>query len=100
MKQILIVCNMGISSTLLKKEIEKEADNDEVKVHVSDVAGVDELMEAEKVDAILVSPQIGFLETTYQRKYGDLAYVTLIDDADFVNLNGKAILAKTLKAID
>lgn len=90
---------MGISSTLLKKEIEKETKDDEVKVHVSDVAGVDELMETEKVDAILVSPQIGFLETTYQRKYGAQTYVTLIDDADFVNLNGKAILDKTFEAI-
>ena len=103
MKQILLVCSAGMSTSLLVTKMEKAAAamGDEVEIFALPIS------EGEKrvgdVDCILLGPQVRFQKNTIEklaagRKKGPIP-VEVIDMRDYGTMNGKAVFEMAKKLI-
>ena len=101
MKKIMLVCEMGFSTSMmevaLKKEIEKQGLDAEVEAF-----GIPSLAsEIANHDYILLGPQISFRENEFKKKYPEKADVmSTINPADFAFLNAKKILETVMKVLN
>lgn len=97
MKQILLVCSVGMSTSLLVTKMEKAAAamGDEVEIFALPIS------EGEKrvgdVDCILLGPQVRFQKNTIEKAM-DAAGVSkpcdVIDMKDYGMMNGEAVYKK------
>ena len=103
MKQILLVCSAGMSTSLLVTKMEKAAAamGDEVEIFALPIS------EGEKrvgdVDCILLGPQVRFQKGAIEklaagRKKGPIP-VEVIDMRDYGTMNGKAVFEMARKLI-
>ena len=103
MKQILLVCSAGMSTSLLVTKMEKAAAamGDEVEIFALPIS------EGEKrvgdVDCILLGPQVRFQKSAIEklaagRKAGPIP-VDVIDMRDYGTMNGKAVFEKALSLL-
>ena len=93
MKQILLVCSAGMSTSLLVTKMEGAAKD----------AGYDAPRVLEDVDVILLGPQVRFQKGAIEklaagRKKGPIP-VEVIDMRDYGTMNGKAVFEMARKLI-
>lgn len=99
MKKILLVCNAGMSTSLLVKKMQLAAQTlgSEVEIEAKS------LTEAKKdfgdVQIILLGPQIRYELKNVKTLAGDIP-VEAIDMRDYGLMNGEKILEKALKVIE
>ena len=64
MKKIMLVCSAGMSTSMLVSRMLKVADekNIEVSIFAKAEAQAEEVLETEKIDLVLLGPQVKFLE--------------------------------------
>ena len=70
MKKIMLVCSAGMSTSMLVSRMLKVADekNIEVSIFAKAEAQAEEVLETEKIDLVLLGPQVKFLEEKYKEK--------------------------------
>lgn len=104
MKQILLVCSAGMSTSLLVTKMEaaaKEAGID-VKIFALPFANAESVIE--DVDCVLLGPQVRFQKAAIEklaknRKNGPIP-VDVIDMRDYGTMNGKAVFETARKLIN
>ena len=103
MKQILLVCSAGMSTSLLVTKMEKAAAamGDEVEIFALPIS------EGEKrvadVDCILLGPQVRFQKSTIEKAMASAGVTKpcdVIDMKDYGTMNGKAVFAMAKKMIE
>lgn len=100
MIKILVVCDMGMTSSLIKQKMNKAASDKNIEVEV-EACPIEELENyLDGTQAILVSPQIRFRIDEIKNEVGDNIVVQLIDTRDYGLGRGNKILEKTLQAIN
>ncbi|WP_017470392.1 PTS sugar transporter subunit IIB [Amphibacillus jilinensis] len=104
MKNILLVCAVGMSSSILVNRMIKAASEKEedILVHACGMADIEKFIE--EVDVLLIGPQIAYVETQLQSKYGTPLSmpmpIKVISSKDYSTMNGTSVLEKALKAIE
>ena len=98
MKQILLVCSAGMSTSLLVTKMEAGYDAKIFALPFSDAPRV-----LEDVDVILLGPQVRFQKSAIEklaagRKKGPIP-VEVIDMRDYGTMNGKAVFEMAKKLI-
>lgn len=93
MKQIMLVCNAGMSTSLLVTKMEAAAADQgyDAKIWAVPVSEVDQEMAANQVDVLMVGPQVRFMLTEYQNKFEPGTKVTDINMMDYGVMNGEAV---------
>ena len=88
MKKILLVCNAGISTSILVSKMKKaaQAQGIDVSIQVKSMTGVKDVIQ--DMDIVLLAPQIGYEQKKLQDLAGDIP-VEKVDVRDFGILNGK-----------
>ena len=104
MKQILLVCSAGMSTSLLVTKMEAAAKDEGYECKIFALPFSDAPRVLEDVDVILLGPQVRFQKSAIEklaagRKAGPIP-VDVIDMIDYGTMNGKAVFAMAKKMIE
>ncbi len=98
MKNILLICSAGMSTSLMVKKMQDTAaarGEDVVIWSVPDAAAKDNVS---KADVILLGPQIRFMSDQIKELAGDKP-VEVINMRDYSLMNGEAVLNQAMNLI-
>lgn len=98
MKNVLIVCNAGMSSNLLVTKMQKYAmkNNFNTNIEAVSVEVADRVITSENIDVVLFGPQVRFLLNKFKEKYPNQK-MDVISIEDYGILNGENVFKQALK---
>ena len=100
MKTIMLVCNAGMSTSLLVNKMKAaaaEIDNETFDIFATPLSGVKNEVEVKPVDIILVGPQVRLKEL--KEKYEPEIVVETINVQDYGMMNGSNVLKAALEKL-
>ncbi|CAM5401242.1 PTS sugar transporter subunit IIB [Niallia circulans] len=100
MKNILLVCNQGMSTSFLVEKMKQAAKDQSMEVNIWAVSDAELHENWEKADIILLGPQVGYLKSNTEKVVGNSIPVTVIDFVDYGRVNGAAVLKTALEMIE
>ena len=99
MKNILLVCNAGMSTSMLVQKMQAAAKEQGIEVAIQAKSVTDAANEIDKVDVLLLGPQVGYQKGKMETLAAGRIPVEVIDMRDYGTMNGKAVLATALKLL-
>ncbi|WP_303972736.1 PTS sugar transporter subunit IIB [Streptococcus merionis] len=98
MKHIMLVCNAGMSTSLLVTKMEKaaEAKGIEATIWAVPVSEVDQEFANKTIDVLMVGPQVRFMLDEYKEKFEPGTKVTDINMVDYGVMNGENVFNSAL----
>ncbi|WP_155286254.1 PTS sugar transporter subunit IIB [Lacticaseibacillus zhaodongensis] len=99
-KKIMLVCNAGMSTSLLVSKMQKaaEADGLDADIFATASSDADNKIESEHPDILMLGPQVRYLLKSYQSKL-DIP-VEVINMQDYGLMNGDKVLKHALSVLD
>ena len=102
MKNIMLVCVAGMSTSLLVTKMKRAAQEQNIEANIFAIAEneVDKVLENKTVDVLLLGPQVRYLKGAFQQKYKHLNVpIDTIEMVDYGMMNGDNVLNQALKLI-
>lgn len=101
MKNILLVCAAGMSTSMLVKRMQDYAESINVEVNINAMAIPDAKEEIHKnsVDAILLGPQVRYQKSEIEEVTKGQIPLDIIDMRLYGMMDGKSVLEKALAMI-
>lgn len=100
MKNILLVCSAGMSTSLLVTKMQAAAAAQGIECHIEAVAEAEAANKINDVDVLLLGPQVRFLLNKFQGlTEGKNVPVEVIDTVAYGTMNGEKVLARALELI-
>ncbi len=96
MKNILLACNAGMSTSILVKNMQEAADQMGLECHIEAKSLTEAKKNHEGADVILLGPQIAFELKTVKKAIPDIPSM-VIDMKDYGAMNGKNVLRSAYK---
>ncbi|MBC1586626.1 PTS sugar transporter subunit IIB [Listeria seeligeri] len=101
MKNIMLVCSAGMSTSLLVKKMTEAIEKSQVEATVIAVAEADFDKYRNNVDVVLLAPQVRFLEKNLKRVLDPLGIpVSIINGIDYGTMDGEKVLNEALTMIE
>ncbi|CAM2363686.1 PTS sugar transporter subunit IIB [Listeria seeligeri] len=101
MKNIMLVCSAGMSTSLLVKKMTEAIEKSQVEATVIAVAEADFDKYRNNVDVVLLAPQVRFLEKNLKRVLDPLGIpVSIINGIDYGTMDGEKVLNDALTMIE
>ncbi len=101
MKNILLVCSAGMSTSLLVTKMEVAAKEAGIECKIFALPFSDAPRVLEEVDVILLGPQVRFQRAAIEKlaagRKGGVIPVDVIDMRDYGTMNGKSVFEAALK---
>lgn len=97
MKKIILLCNMGLSTSALMKKMREAAEAEGYACTVDAYPAAEAADEASDADCVLIGPQVSYLKPKVQGVLPAGKPVEVISMADYGMMNGKAVLAMAKK---
>ena len=98
--KLLLVCNAGMSTSMLVSKIESAAKDQGIDIEVAAYP----LTQAEKVidewDVVMLGPQVRYLFNSLRKKVNSNIPITFINSSDYGTMNGNKILNQALELMD
>lgn len=95
MKKILLVCNAGMSTSLLVQKMQNEAKGRGLDVEIEALP----MENLDTADILLLGPQIGYAKGDFEKAVSDGTPVEVIAMADYGRMNAPKILDAALAQI-
>ncbi len=99
MKKILLVCNAGMSTSMLVKKMQDAGKELNIDVSIEAKSLADAKKEITEADIILLGPQIRY-ELDNVKKIAGTTPVEAINMMDYGMMNGKKVLEHALSVIE
>lgn len=102
MKNIMLVCAAGMSTSLLVSKMQNAAQEQNIEADIFAVAEseVDKILASKNVDVLLLGPQVRYLKGNYEKKYKEKNMpIEAINMADYGMMNGENVLKQALTLI-
>lgn len=102
MKTIMLVCNAGMSTSLLVNKMKaaaKKIDTDIFDIFAVPLSSVKNEIESKNVDIILVGPQVRFKLKELKEKYEPGIVVESINVQDYGMMNGENVLLGAIEKL-
>ncbi|WP_028856629.1 PTS sugar transporter subunit IIB [Psychrilyobacter atlanticus] len=101
MKKILLLCNAGMSTSIVVKKMKEAAEKKEIETEINAVS-MDKFEEnLDKYDIFLLGPQISFKKNELQAKADAVnKKVEVINSMDYGMMKGEKILEETLVKLE
>lgn len=97
---ILLVCNAGMSTSLLIEKIEKAGTAQSIMAQV-DARPVEDIKDyLSDKDVILLGPQVRFKEKQIRALVADKIPVSVIDMSAYGTMNGEKVLQQALSLVE
>ncbi|MGX9929914.1 PTS sugar transporter subunit IIB [Virgibacillus salarius] len=101
MKNIVLACSAGMSTSLLVAKMEEIASETEMEVQIWAVAQDKITQEMEKADVLLIGPQMRFLKKKLSKAASELNVpIDVIDPIAYGRIDGEAVLNKALELLN
>ncbi|GIN62335.1 PTS sugar transporter subunit IIB [Robertmurraya siralis] len=101
MKNILLVCAAGMSTSMLVNKMEQAAINSNEEVTIRATSGGDIQKYIGEADVLLLGPQVSYLKSDYKKQYESQGIpVEVINSVDYGTMNGKKVLDWALELIN
>lgn len=98
MKNIILVCAAGMSTSLLVNKMKSAAQEEGKEVHIEAMPASTFATYKETVDVLLLGPQVSYLLDEMKREYEPKGIkVAVIEMMDYGMMNGKAVLEKAYR---
>lgn len=98
MKKILLICNAGMSTSMLVSKMKKAAEELQAEVEI-EAKSLSEAKDAvREADVVLLGPQIRYEKANVQKMAGQIPVET-IDMKDYGLMNGKNVLNRALEVM-
>lgn len=98
MKKILLVCNAGMSTSMLVAKMKKAAEAKQMDVSIEAKSLSEAKAEISEVDIVLLGPQIRY-ELNNVKKIAGNVPVEAIDMRDYGMMNGEKVLAHAMEVM-
>lgn len=99
MKNIVLVCAAGMSTSLLVSKMQKVAESKEEEIVINATAGADLSKYQDAMQVLLLGPQVAHLKSKYTSEYSNIP-VAVIDSIDYGMMDGEKVLTKALDLIE
>lgn len=102
-KTIMLVCNAGMSTSLLVTKMQNSAKEQgiEAKIFAVSSAEANENIESKSINILMLGPQVRFLEKEFKTKLEPKGIpVVSINMSDYGMMRGDKVLAQAIKLID
>ena len=99
MKNILLVCNAGMSTSMLVQKMQAAAKEQGIEATIQAKSVTDAANEIDKADVLLLGPQVGYQKSEMEKLADGRIPVEVIDMIDYGTMNGKKVLAHALELI-
>lgn len=100
MKKILLVCNAGMSTSMLVQKMKDAATANQEEVEIWAVGNAESKAEVEKADIVCLGPQVRYLEKKMNELVDYKKPVMVIDIQDYGQMNGSKVLQNATHMID
>ena len=102
MKYIMLVCNAGMSTSMLVTKMQKVAEETgvEATIWAVPVSEADNEVAQKEFDVLLLGPQVKFLLNDYKAKFEPAIKVDAINMMDYGVMNGAKVLEAALKMME
>jgi PTS system cellobiose-specific IIB component len=101
MKNILLACSAGMSTSLLVKKMEEVAKLKGIELNIWAVSQDKALKENEKAVVLLIGPQMRFLKKKFSSVTEEQGIpLEVIDTMAYGRLDGEAVLNRALELMD
>ncbi|MFD2706975.1 PTS sugar transporter subunit IIB [Salibacterium lacus] len=98
MKNILLVCAAGMSTSLLVNKMKAAAENKEEDIQIQATSGGELNKYIESADVLLLGPQVSYLQKDYKSRYADMNIpIEVISNTDYGTMNGEKVLQQALE---
>jgi len=97
-KKIYLFCSAGMSTTLLLKKMQKEADDQGAPVEIHAFPVSDISAKGGEADIILLSPQVRYKEHEVQEEFPN-SIVSTIEMRDYGMMDGKKVFIDAFSAL-
>ena len=98
MKKILLVCNAGMSTSMLVAKMKKAAEAENMDVSIEAKSLSEAKAEISEADIVLLGPQIRY-ELNNVKKIAGSVPVEAIDMRDYGMMNGEKVLAHAMEVM-
>ena len=98
MKNILLVCSAGMSTSMLVKKMQEAAVKMDTEVGIKAIPEAEASSNMDWADIVLLGPQVRFLQGQIQTIAGTKP-VEVIDMASYGTMNGEKVLLEALDKI-
>jgi len=99
MKKILLVCNAGMSTSMLVQKMQKVAVEKGIEVTLDAIPSTDLSGCWQSADVILLGPQIGFMKDSVKDTVENKIPVEVINMIDYGRMNADKVLTVALDLI-
>lgn len=99
MKKILLVCNAGMSTSILVQKMKKVAEQKGIEVTIEAIPSTDLSQFWQNSDVILIGPQIGFMKDSIKETVENKIPVEVINMVDYGRMNADKVLALAIDLI-
>ncbi|MBT2217205.1 PTS sugar transporter subunit IIB [Virgibacillus dakarensis] len=103
MKNIMLVCSAGMSTSLLVTKMQKAAESRNIEADIFAVSAseVDNTMEKKSIDVLLLGPQVRYMKVKFETKLKSKNIpIDSINMQDYGLMNGEKVLEHALNLID
>lgn len=99
-KKILLVCNAGMSTSMLVKKMQASAENKDLNIHIQALSDPEarKNIPTYNPNIIMLGPQIRYLKDDYISKYPNIP-IEVINMQDYGTMNGEKVLNLALEII-
>ncbi|WP_077328638.1 PTS sugar transporter subunit IIB [Virgibacillus siamensis] len=100
MKNIMLVCSAGMSTSLLVTKMEKAAAEKGEEIKIFAVSEAEASNHFDSIDILLLGPQVRFLKGKLEKRLaGYNVPVQVIESVDYGMLHGGKVLEKALETL-
>ncbi|WP_088825823.1 MULTISPECIES: PTS sugar transporter subunit IIB [Listeria] len=95
MKKLMLMCNAGMSTSVLVKKMQKSAAEQGIEIEIWAISETDFEKNWRHADAILLGPQVSYMKDKVAEIVGDKP-VDVIAIVDYGRMNGEKVLEQGL----
>ncbi|EFS03027.1 PTS sugar transporter subunit IIB [Listeria seeligeri] len=99
MKKIMLMCNAGMSTSVLVRKMERVAEERELEITIWAISETDFEKNWRQADVILLGPQVSYMKDKVTDVVNGTIPVTVIDVVDYGRMNGEKVLDVALNLL-
>ncbi|MBF2345794.1 PTS sugar transporter subunit IIB [Listeria seeligeri] len=99
MKKIMLMCNAGMSTSVLVRKMERVAEERELEITIWAISETDFEKNWRQADVILLGPQVSYMKDKVTDVVNGTIPVTVIDVIDYGRMNGEKVLDVALNLL-
>ena len=99
MVNIRLVCNLGLSTSMVVKKMQEAAKKMSLDVSIEAIPETELKKKVKDTDVVLLGPQISYKLNSLRKEYGEIK-IEVINGTDYAMMNGEKVLKLAMSLIE